>query len=190
MSSRTAEVGSIASRSRSSAGNGAPRRRSVSSATRARLGDRPPAKPALDVVDRAPLEPGERRAEVAKEVASPALEPCEPEQTEQGAAERGLPEPSGLLDRERDSERDEDRLEHCAPAIDGVADDADPLGRRPAPEKLEHLGRDELGRASRSGALEEPDRTVERRRRRGRIREELPLEVGQRRREAAVDQLA
>ena len=52
------------------------------------------------------------------------------------------------------------------------------------PEQLEHLCGDELRCAACTGALEEPDRAIERRRRRWNIGEQLPLEVDERRGDA------
>ena len=148
------------------------------------LRDRAPPETALDEVHGAPLEPRERRAQIAEEVAAPALEPREPQKAEQRSPECRLPQPRRLLDRERDPERDENGVEHRPPAIHRVADDADPLRGGSVPEQLEHLCGDELRCAACTGALEEPERAVERRRRRWSIGEQLPLEVDERRGDA------
>ncbi len=140
------------------------------------LRDRTTAQPTLDEVHRTALEPRERRAEVAEEVAAAPVEPGETDEPEERATERGLAESGGLLDRVGNPERDEDRVERSPPAIDGVAHDADALGRGPVPEELDYLRADELDRSPGPGALEEADRAVQRDAALGCVREQLALE--------------
>ena len=151
-----------------------------------RLCDRTAPKTALDEVHRAALEARERRAQVAEQVASAPARPREAQKAEQGTAERGLAQSRGLLDCERDSERREDGVERRAPAIDRVADDSDLLRRDPFSQERQHLRGDELGRAAHACALEEGERAVERRAWLGGVREELPLEVDERRRDTSL----
>ena len=108
-----------------------------------------------------------------------AVEPTEPEEGEQRVPERRRAERDAALERHRDAERAEGRLEREPHALDGRADDRDLLRRDPAADETEHLVGDELERAARAGALEEAERRVERAPRR-RVGEELPLDVGER----------
>jgi hypothetical protein len=144
-----------------------------------RLGDRASAQPTLDEVHRAPLEPRERGAEVAKEIATTASAPGEAEQAEQGATEGRLAEPSALLDRVRDAEWSEDRVERGPPAVDGVADETDPLRADARAQQLEQLRGDELGRAARARPFEEAKGAVDRRTGLRLVGEQLPLEMEQ-----------
>jgi hypothetical protein len=88
-----------------------------------------------------------------------------------------------MLDRERDVELRERTLERRAPAIDGLAHDSYPLGRGPSAYERSHLAREQLRRPALAGALEEANRSVQRRPRFRLVGEELVLEVGQRRRD-------
>ena len=120
------------------------------------------AQPPLDEVDVAALEPGERRAQEREELAARPAEPREAQQRRQRLAERRLVDANLAVDRVRDAERAERGLERCANAVDARADDADLLRRRPAAEEREQLLADELERAARAGALEEPNGAVDR----------------------------
>jgi hypothetical protein len=71
--------------------------------------------------------------------------------------------------------RAEHGLERRTPALDRLADDADPLGRRARADEREDLGGDELRSAADTRTLEEVHRAVERDLRRGRVGEELAL---------------
>ena len=99
---------------------------------------------------------------------------------EERLAEGGLREPERRVDGVRDPERPERRLDRAAPALERGHHDADLRGAGPAAQEVEHLLADELERAARAGALEEADRTLDRRRRLGATAEEGALEVGQR----------
>src|SRR5215470_344103 len=80
----------------------------------------------------------------------------------------------------RDAQRSERGLERGTPALDRRADDADPLGRRARPDQREDLLANELGRATRSRTLEEPNGALELDRLAARIGEEPALEVDER----------
>ena len=114
-----------------------------------------------------------------------AVEPTEPEEGEQRVPERRRAERDAALERQRDAKRAEGRLEREPQALDGRAHDRDLLRGNPAADEAEHLVGDELQRAARPGPLEEPERRVERAARRG-VREQLPLDVGERGRQELV----
>ena len=82
------------------------------------------AQPPLEEVDVRAGEAGVGRAEEGVELAPAALLPLEAEQREQRLPERRLAEPDAALDRERDPERAEHRLERTRAS-------ARPRGRRP-----------------------------------------------------------
>ena len=119
--------------------------------------------------------------------AFPELEPGEAEQRDERTAERRLAQPSTVLDRVRDPERGKHGGERRAPAVGRLADDADPLGRRPVLQRAEKLGSDQLEGASRAGALEEREGALEGRPGMGRVDEERTLDVLERRGERADD---
>jgi hypothetical protein len=137
---------------------------------------RAPPQAALDVVDGPALEAGERRAQEGEQLGAAAAEPVEAEKCEKRRAEGRLTEPRPLLDRVRDSERAEHGLERRTPALDRLADDADPLRRRARADERDDLGGDELRSAAHARALEEVHRAVERDLRRGRVGKELALD--------------
>src|SRR3989337_2795599 len=84
-----------------------------------------------------------------------------------------------MLDRVRDVERRKHGVESGSPALDRVADQREPFGRRPGSKERLELARDELDRPTHARALEEVQRPVERWPGHGRIGEELALEVAE-----------
>ena len=138
---------------------------------------RPAAQPSLEVVHVRARQAGERRAEEPVQVGAPALAPLEAQEREERLAERRLADPDAALDRIRHLELRQRCLELCPLALDARADDEDLFRPRPASDQLQRLVGDELERAARTGAFEEPDRALERRRRRGIVGEEVALEV-------------
>src|SRR5918992_4760689 len=114
-----------------------------------RICDRPASQPSLDEIDRAPLDPGERRTQISKELAPPSVEPGEPQDAEERTTERGFSEACMVLDREGDPERHQDGVEGRPPPLDGVANDRNPVRRRPAADQLQDLRCDKLDRPSR-----------------------------------------
>src|SRR5439155_3744894 len=145
-----------------------------------RLADAPAAQAPLEVVHVCAREAGERRAQKAVEIVPPAAEPLEAQQREERLAERGLADPQPALDRERDAERAEGGLERRPEAVEVRADEEDPLRRGPAAHELEDLLGDELERPARARALEEANRALDGRALGRLLREEVPLEVGER----------
>ena len=141
--------------------------------------DRPAAEPALHEVDAAAPQARERRAQVAKELRTVSTGPGEPEQRQQCLAERRLRQARRRVDRIRDPEGRERRRERRAPALLRRDDDADLVGRDPVAEQLEDRLAHELERATGSGPLEEPDRSLQRRRVALRAAEQAALEVGE-----------
>jgi hypothetical protein len=95
-------------------------------------------------------------------------------------AERSLAQPKRRLERVGHPERAERGLDRRAPALRRGADERDLLRCEAAADQCEDLLGDELDRAPRSGALQEADRSLERRRRAGRVDEERPLEIRER----------
>lgn len=173
------------------AGSGAKRlegseRLPVAQARRLRLrrlavGDGAPAQPPLEEVDVRAGEAGEGRAEVAVEIAPPATLPGEAEEREQRLAERRLPEAHATLDRVRDAEGAERGLHRSTRALERGHDEGDLLRRGAGRSEVADLLRDELEGSPRACALEEADRTLERDGLRGAVREQVPLQVGERR---------
>ena len=136
----------------------------------------------LDEVDGAPLEPRERRAEVAEEVAARPSSPREAQQRRERVHERRLREAQLAVDRVRDAEGAQHRLERAADPLVARHHEPDPLGRHAAAGEREHLLGDELERAAASGSLEEAHHTVERRCFSRLVGEQRPLEMRERRR--------
>ena len=134
------------------------------------------AQSPLEEVDVGAAETPVRRPEEGVELTAGAVAPREAEQREQRLAEGGRGEPWPCLDRDRDAERAERRLDRRTRAIERRADDRDLLGRGAAPYELEHGLGDELEGGPTTGALEEADRAVERGRHRV-VVEEVALEV-------------
>ena len=95
------------------------------------LGNGAPTQAALDEVDRATLQPGERRTEKGEEVATAAAEPLVPQDGEERAAERRVAQPPRVLDGDRHPQLRERRVEWRPPPVDGLADDGDALRRVP-----------------------------------------------------------
>ena len=85
-----------------------------------------------------------RRAHERVEVVAPTAEPGEAEQREQRAAERRLAKPRRALDRIRDPEPGERRLERPAPAFQRRCDDSDVSRIRAAADQVEDLLADQL----------------------------------------------
>src|SRR5439155_22452864 len=103
---------------------------------------RPATEPTLEEVDACAREAGVRRAEEREQLLARAAEPREAQEREERLPERGLREPRPLLQRVRDAERAEHRLERRAPAVERVADDRDRGGGRACADQLEQLLRD------------------------------------------------
>src|SRR5699024_4324117 len=122
-----------------------------------------------------------RRAQEAVELAPAAAEPDEAQQAEQRAAVRRLRQAAARRDRDGYSERAEAGLERCAPALQGWADDRDPLRRRARADEREHLAADELERRPRARAFEEADGAADLLAPRRIVVEEVPLDVRERR---------
>ena len=114
-----------------------------------------PAQAALDPVDVPARDAGVRRAEVRVQLGSLPAQPGKAEQGEQGVPERGCPQSDATLERERDAERAERRLERQPDTLDGRADDGDLVRGDAGPHEAEDLVRDELERSSPTRALEE-----------------------------------
>ncbi len=132
-------------------------------------------------------QPGERRAQEGVEVVAVSAEPLEAEEREQRAAESGLAETNAPLERVRDAQPAECRLERRADAVECRADEHDLLRRDPRAQQVEQLLGDELERAALPCAFEEADRALELRAGVGPLREEMAFEMGQRgRRDLAV----
>ena len=93
-----------------------------------RARDRPAAQPALDEVDRGAAEARVRRAQVREQLAPSRVEPRVAQQLEQRVAERRRAEPRAVLDRVRDPQAAEHRLERRAPGLERRRDERD-LGR-------------------------------------------------------------
>ena len=87
------------------------------------------AQPALEVVDVIAPEARVARAQEPVEIAAVAVLPLEPQQREKRAAVWRLVEPQAPLERERDPQRPQDRLERRAPAVEGRDDDRNLLRR-------------------------------------------------------------
>ena len=83
-----------------------------------RLGDAAATEPTLEEVDVVPREPRVRRAQESEEVAPLAVEPGVAQQREQRLAERRPAEPQPALERVRDAEGREGRVERGAPALE------------------------------------------------------------------------
>ena len=147
--------------------------------------DASPAQAALDPVDVPARDAGVRRAQVRVQLRSLAAQPGEAEQGEQRVPERGRPQSDATLERERDAERAERRLEREPDALDRRADDRDLLRGDAGAHEAEDLVRDELERSSPTRALEEPQGRVERAPSRG-LGEQLALDVRERRWEELV----
>ena len=111
-----------------------------------------------------------------------AGEPLEAQEREERLAERRLADPDPAFDRVRHLERAQRGLELSPLPLDARADEEDLLGLRPGSDQLQHLVGDELERAARARPFEETDRSLELRRRRRPVDEEVALEVGELRR--------
>src|SRR5207249_4204379 len=122
-------------------------------------------QPTFDEVDRAPLDPGERRAEKREQIRPFAAEPGKAQERAERLPEGRLREPHLAVHRVRDAEGSERGLERGAHSLDARTDDADALRRRPRTEQGEELLADELERAARARPLEEADGAVDRHRR-------------------------
>jgi hypothetical protein len=159
-----------------------------------RCADRPAPEPPLEEVRVLAGQARVGRAQEREQVATLALEPRVAEEGQQRLAERRLAEADPALERVRDAEGREGRVESGAPAVEARADDADLLGRRAGPEQGQHLLCDELECPPQARAFQEADGAIElrsstrpskqralevrkNRRARGRVRGKL-LEVG------------
>ena len=121
------------------------------------------AQASFDEVDGTALDAGERRAQEREEIAARAAEPREAEQRDERLAERRLREAHLAVDRIRDAERPERRLERSAQARSTLGQMTPiALGRRAGAQEREQLLADELERTARAGGLEEADRAVDR----------------------------
>src|SRR5213078_4867318 len=89
--------------------------------------DRASAQPTLDPVDAGPREPGVGRAKEAVQVAAVAVLPGKAKEGEQRLPELRLVESDPALDRVRDAERAERRLQRGAVALDARTDERDLL---------------------------------------------------------------
>ena len=114
-----------------------------------------------------------------EQVAPAAAEPRVADDREQRTTEGRMRRPERPVERVGNAERTEGRLQGRAQALDRRADDQDLLRRRAGAEELEDLVGDQLERGAGAGALEQADRALGRRRRRRRILEQSPLEVGE-----------
>ena len=121
-----------------------------------------------------------RRAHEPVEVVAPTAEPGEAEQREQRAAERRLAEPRRALDRVRDAEPGERRLERRAPALQRGCDDRDVSGIRAAADQLEDLLAHELEHAASTRRLEKAHGPLEGRSGRVTVDEQPALEMRKR----------
>src|SRR5262249_61169350 len=100
-------------------------------------------------------EGGVRRAEKREEVLARAVAPSEAQERCQRVTHGRRAEPAPRLERVRDAEACERRLERRAEALGRWDDERDALRRDALAEEREHFLRDELERVARSGALEE-----------------------------------
>ena len=140
------------------------------------------AHASLGVVDPPAGDAREGAAQVREEILALASGPGVAQRTEERDAERGLRQRHAGVDRDRDAEGGERRLERCPVPGGRGHDDADLLGGRPGPDQRRCLGRDHVGDAAPSAGLEQAHRAGRVRRRTGRgVGEERPLEVGERR---------
>ena len=128
-----------------------------------------------------PREAGVARADEREQVAAAASEPGEAQKRQECPAERRLRQAERPVQRVRDAERAERRLERRTHPVERGTDDEDLLGSRAGPDQAEHLVGDELEGRTRAGGLEEPDRAVDGRRGRNDVGEQRALEVRQRR---------
>ena len=141
------------------------------------------AQAPLEEVDVLPREARVGRAEEGVEVAAAAAEPREPQDAEQRLPEWNPVEARVGLERIRDPERPERRLERRLPALERGADDPDLFRRHAGAQEREQLVADDLESTARPGSLEEAKGTADRRRIRIVIRRRLeqpPLEVRER----------
>ena len=144
-----------------------------------RRADAAPAQAPLDEVGVGAAEPRVRGAHEAEQLPAAAAEPRVAEQREERVPVRGLGDLQRGVERVRDAERAECRLERRADAVERRADDEDLVGSGAAAHELQDLVRDELERCARAGALEEANRALAFGRRGRDVLEERPLEVGQ-----------
>ena len=178
----TPSSGVGALRSASSTGIGWPSRsRIVSSSTRSGVSTaRPRSRPSRkSTFWRARPEYGERRNAI--EIGAATAEPREAQQTQERLAVRRLVEAGVRLERIGHAEGLQRRLQRRLPAVERRADDPDLFGGDAGPQQAEQLFADELERTALPGALEEPDRAVDRRPCRPRVGEQRALEVHERR---------
>ena len=145
-----------------------------------RVGDGSTAEAPLDEIDRTTFEPGKRRPQEREQIASSAAEPLVAENRDQGRTQDGLPESPRMLHAAGNPELRERPVERGSPAVDGLAHDRDALRRGAAAQQRRDLTRDELGRSTRAGALEEANRAVERGSGCRVVREQLSLEMDER----------
>ena len=106
-------------------------------------------------------EPRVRGAQEGEQVAPVALQPGVAQQRQQRLPERRLAEAQAALERVRDAERREGRVERRAPAFERGADDRDLVGLGAGAQQREQLLGDELQGPAQARALEEADRPVE-----------------------------
>src|SRR5262249_59535372 len=89
--------------------------------------DRLTTQPAIEPVDAGPRNPGEGGVKEVVEVAAAALLPSEAKEREQRLPELRLVEPDAALDRVRNAERPERRLQRRAVSLHARADERDRL---------------------------------------------------------------
>ena len=142
--------------------------------------DRASAQPALDVVDGRAREARVRRAEEREQLAARRVRPRVAQQLQQRVPERRVAETHPRLERARNAEAAEHRLERRAPAVERRRDERDPLGGRARAQQCRGSPR-RSAPACRAGRR--PRRSARRRRsprRRRRLAEERALEVRER----------
>ena len=106
-------------------------------------------------------EPRVRGAQEGEQVSPVALQPGVAQQRQQRLPERRLAEAQAALERVRDAECCEGRVERRAPAFERRADDRDLVGLGAGAQQREQLLGDELQGPAQARALEEADRPVE-----------------------------
>src|SRR5262249_3580093 len=126
-------------------------------------------------------EAGVRRAEEREEILARAVGPREAQERRQRVAHGRRAEPPPRLERVRDAEAGERRLERRAEAPGRRDDERAALRRDALAQEHEHFLRDELERVARAGALEEADGSRRRGPRLGSALEQRALEVDERR---------
>ena len=119
------------------------------------------AQTPFEEIDVVASEPRVRGAQEGEQVSPVALQPGVAQQRQQRLPERRLAEAQAALERVRDAECCEGRVERRAPAFERRADDRDLVGLGAGAQQREQLLGDELQGPAQARALEEADRPVE-----------------------------